>query len=239
MAELKGDDEIPHDDARRARQNRARRSHAFLRRGMIVALALGAFVLVEAVWRPFSNEADACSVDEARDARSQQGAALEDVLPGFVAARGGRKVPAVDLVAPDGPISTAYFSTQLPRTILINFWASWCAPCREEMPALDQLNAHFAQDDFSVIAVNLDRGEGSAELVETLFDAWGIASLVPYRDPDNEAYLGLRDAGGLGQGLPASLLVGPSGCEIGRLIGPAFWSDDEVIESLADLLKSG
>ncbi len=110
------------------------------------------------------------------------------------------------------------------RTVLINLWATWCAPCRKEMPALDQLQADLGNDDFEVVAVNLDRG-GKAKPLAFL-DEIGVSSLAYYHDNSNKLMKDLRERA-RATGLPTTILVGPEGCEIGTMYGPAEWASDE------------
>ena len=102
------------------------------------------------------------------------------------------------------------------RIVLINLWATWCAPCVTEMPALDRLQAKLGGPDFEIIAIALDRqGE---RLVRPFFEKLGLARLALYLDPGNSASRKLN-----ARGLPISVLVDRSGREIGRVLGPAQW----------------
>jgi thiol-disulfide isomerase/thioredoxin len=106
------------------------------------------------------------------------------------------------------------------RVLLINFWATWCAPCIEEMPALDRLHAKLGGDAFAVIALSTDRQGRS--LVEPFLGKLGLQELAIYLDSKSEAMraLGLR-------GLPTTILFDREGREIGRLEGAAAWDSAE------------
>ena len=106
------------------------------------------------------------------------------------------------------------------KVILVNFWATWCAPCREEMPSLDRLQQAMGGKDFEVVIVSLDRA-GYARAAAFL-DEIGIKNLVTYIDPGIKA---ARKLGALG--LPVTLLLNRKGDEIGRLTGPAEWDSAE------------
>ena len=108
------------------------------------------------------------------------------------------------------------------RVVLVNLWATWCAPCRKEMPTLADLQKQLGSKDFEVVAVSVDRKgieASSAYLKETDADALGL-----YVDDTTKS---LDDLQGLG--LPLTVLVDRKGNEIGRLLGPAEWNSAEAI----------
>ncbi|MCR4283437.1 MAG: TlpA family protein disulfide reductase [Bauldia sp.] len=129
-----------------------------------------------------------------------------------------------DLVfkAPDGGASgLAAFSGQI---VLLNLWATWCVPCRAEMPALDRLQASLGGDDFAVVAVNVDvRNE---ERARAFLEDIGVDNLAFYSDPSLAMFNNLKRRG-LAFGLPTSLLLDGKGCGIGMVEGPAMWDSDE------------
>lgn len=102
------------------------------------------------------------------------------------------------------------------RVVLLNLWATWCIPCRKEMPGLDRLQAEFGSDKFEVVAVSADRKglEGSKQFLDQI----KIGKLGLYADPSVRITSTLKAIG-----MPATLLIDRDGREIGRLIGPAEW----------------
>lgn len=106
------------------------------------------------------------------------------------------------------------------RVVLVNLWATWCLPCREEMPALDRLQAALGGPDFEVVAININR-QGRA-VAEDFLDEIGVQHLAFYNDATAKIRPALR-----GFGLPVSILVDRETREIGRLIGPAEWDAPE------------
>ena len=108
------------------------------------------------------------------------------------------------------------------KFVLLNFWATWCAPCREEMPTLDRLQAELGGPDFEVAALSIDRGVPI--VVRTYYDEIGIKALRIYIDQSGEASSALGV-----NGIPATLLIDRAGRELGRKIGPAEWDSPEVI----------
>jgi thiol-disulfide isomerase/thioredoxin len=106
------------------------------------------------------------------------------------------------------------------KTILLNLWATWCAPCRKEMPSLDRLQRELGSDRFEVVTLALERNGAAA--AEKFFKTNKIESLKLYVDPSTRAGSQLRALG-----LPVTILVDPSGNEIGRIAGPADWGSAE------------
>lgn len=111
-----------------------------------------------------------------------------------------------------------------PGLSLVNLWATWCAPCRKEMPALDQLQAALGSDRFRVVAINVDTRD--ADKPRKFLNDIGVASLAYYADPKAASFQTLR-AAGRGFGLPTTLLVDAQGCEIGHIAGPAEWASPD------------
>ncbi|SOB99427.1 thiol:disulfide interchange protein TlpA [Stappia indica] len=110
------------------------------------------------------------------------------------------------------------------KVVLVNLWATWCAPCRKEMPALDQLQAELGSDDFEVVAVSVDQtGE---EKPRAFLKEIGVSNLAFYADPTMKIFQDVR-ARGRAPGLPTTLLVDGKGCEIGALMGPAEWASED------------
>ena len=106
------------------------------------------------------------------------------------------------------------------KVVLLNLWATWCAPCRKEMPALDRLQAALGSDQFEVVALSVDRA--GLEGAKKFLDHINVRSLKLYADPTAKIGSQLKVAG-----LPATLLLDRQGREIGRLTGPAEWDSEE------------
>lgn len=115
------------------------------------------------------------------------------------------------------------------RPVLLNIWATWCVPCRKEMPSLDRLQAKFDISRLQVVAISIDH-EGLAA-VKRFYDELGLKSLGVYLDPSTMA------ANRLGFiGVPGTLLIDAQGREIGRKLGPAEWDSTEVVALLSQHL---
>lgn len=111
------------------------------------------------------------------------------------------------------------------KSVLLNVWATWCGPCRKEMPALDRLQSKLGSDDFQVIALSIDRGGVAA--VKSFYDEIDIRALAIYVDPttDAQATLGIV-------GVPTTLLVDREGREVARYTGPAEWDRPDVVATI-------
>jgi thiol-disulfide isomerase/thioredoxin len=109
------------------------------------------------------------------------------------------------------------------KTVLLNIWATWCVPCRKEMPALDRLETALAGPNFQVVPLSIDRG--GADVVRKFFAEIGIKKLGMYLDVSGDATRKLSVVG-----LPTTIILDRDGREIGRLIGPAEWDEPENID---------
>ncbi|NGO53498.1 thiol:disulfide interchange protein TlpA [Allomesorhizobium camelthorni] len=124
--------------------------------------------------------------------------------------------------APDGNAMTV--ADRAGKTLLVNLWATWCAPCRAEMPALDALQKELGSEKFEVVAVNVDTGD-DAKRKKFLADT-GVEALGYYRDNTMATFEELKMRG-LALGLPVTLLVDGEGCLLAHMNGPAEWSSDD------------
>ena len=124
--------------------------------------------------------------------------------------------------------STVSFADYAGQVVLVNFWATWCAPCRQEMPQLAALQAAMGSQDFQVVTIAT--GRNGLPAMQRFFDEIGVDNLPLHRDPQQML---ARDMGVMG--LPVSVLLNRDGQEVGRLIGDADWSSPSamaIIEAL-------
>ena len=110
------------------------------------------------------------------------------------------------------------------KTVLLNLWATWCVPCREEMPALNALEKDMGSDKFQVVAVNIDTGDD--EKPKAFLSETGVDSLKLYRDNTIGVFNSLKKEG-LAFGLPVTLLIDDKGCLISAMNGPAAWDSED------------
>ncbi|RWK92161.1 MAG: TlpA family protein disulfide reductase [Mesorhizobium sp.] len=130
-------------------------------------------------------------------------------------------LPEIGFVDRDGRPKT--LADYAGKVVLLNVWATWCAPCRKEMPTLDRLQAKLGGSDFEVVALSMDRKGPDA--VKKFFVEIGVTHLALNIDPSAQAMFTLGAVG-----LPMTLLIDRQGKEIGRLIGPAEWDAPDMID---------
>ncbi|GHA38812.1 hypothetical protein GCM10007989_38200 [Devosia pacifica] len=118
------------------------------------------------------------------------------------------------------------------RVTLLNVWATWCAPCREEMPALDRLQQAVGSDQIKVVALSIDRTGNEA--VQPFFDEINVKSLGIYLDPS----MNVMEAAGV-VGLPTTLLISREGIEVYRWVGPVEWDLPRTANAIRLYLENG
>jgi thiol-disulfide isomerase/thioredoxin len=132
-------------------------------------------------------------------------------------------VPELSFLDGDGnQLSLADFRG---KVVVLNLWATWCAPCRHEMPGLDRLQAEHGGPDLHVLALSLDRGEIGK--IREFYAEVGLQHLGIYHDSKAAAGRVLR-----APGLPTTLVIDREGREVGRVLGPAEWDSDEAVALL-------
>jgi thiol-disulfide isomerase/thioredoxin len=150
------------------------------------------------------------------------------------------EVAAVAVAAAPRPVPELSFKDASGRTraiaewhgrlVLLNLWATWCVPCRKEMPALNALAAQRAGNDFAVVAVNIDTRD--PDKPRAFLREIGASHLDYYADPSAKVFQQLK-AAGWAFGMPTTLLVDPAGCEVASLAGPADWASTDAAELIA------
>jgi thiol-disulfide isomerase/thioredoxin len=139
-----------------------------------------------------------------------------------------RPLPDVSFV--DGTGRAMTLADFQGKVVLLNIWATWCVPCREEMPTLDRLQAELSGPDFQVVPLSIDRA--GLDVVRKFYDEIGVEHLAIYVDSSGKAS---RELGAVG--LPTTLLVDREGRELGRLVGPAEWDSPEVVAFIRGQLE--
>jgi thiol-disulfide isomerase/thioredoxin len=120
------------------------------------------------------------------------------------------------------------------RTVLLNLWATWCVPCRKEMPALAALQQKMGGPGFEVVAVNIDTRD--PDKPKAWLQQAGVSGLAYYADASARVFQELK-AIGKAVGMPTSLLIDGSGCEIAYLAGPAEWGSDDAVKLVQAALQ--
>ena len=118
------------------------------------------------------------------------------------------------------------------RVVLLNLWATWSAPCRKEMPALDRLKADLGGKDFDVVAISIDRGgfDKPREFLQEI----KVANLKLYNEPSGRLGPKLKAFG-----MPTTLLIDRNGKELGRLVGPAEWDSEDAVALIKAAIGKG
>ena len=145
-----------------------------------------------------------------------------------------KPAPEIAFLGPGGqPMTLADLKG---RTVLLNLWATWCAPCRHEMPALDKLQAELGGPHFEVVAVNLDTR--NPDRPKAWLKEAGVERLAYYADPQGKLFQVLQRSGHV-VGLPTTMLIGPDGCELAILKGPADWASEDALTLVRAALAGG
>jgi thiol-disulfide isomerase/thioredoxin len=146
----------------------------------------------------------------------------------FVYAKSPETLPAIAFEDGEGrPRTLADFTG---KVVLLNLWATWCAPCRKEMPGLDRLQAAAGGPGFEVVALSVDRQGASA--ARKFLDETQVRNLKLYVDSSSRSLGQLKVTG-----LPTTILIGRQGQEIGRLAGPAEWDSPDARRLIDAALK--
>jgi len=198
---------------------------------LIVIVALGVAGIYGIAGRTGNGEAAICAESKAL-AKS-----VDAVATGEVAALIVNETPrqVADLAFLDDTGRKRTLSEWKGRAVLFNLWATWCAPCRHEMPALDALQNDLGNDDFEVVTVNIDAGDDVKP--KKFLDEVKVENLAYYADHSNTVFRELKKQG-RAFGLPTTLLIDRNGCEIAHMAGPAQWDSGDA-KAVIRLLKEG
>lgn len=157
------------------------------------------------------------------DWKAAQEAGLEKLVPSADA----RPLPDIEFTDPEGNAHT--LADYQGQVVLLNFWATWCAPCREEMPSLDRLQTELGGDDFQVVPVAT--GRNPPEKIDRFFQENGIENLPVLLDPRQQL---AREMAVIG--LPVTVLINRDGEEVARLLGDADWASEPAKEVIRQLM---
>ncbi|WP_298967632.1 TlpA disulfide reductase family protein [uncultured Methylobacterium sp.] len=194
-------------------------------------LALGGGLLVAALGLGAALYGSRDGGNSACPAAAATAARLAPLARGEVAAlqvdRSPKPAPALSFRGPDG--QPASLESLRGKTVLLNLWATWCAPCKAEMPALDRLQGALGGPDFEVVALNVDTR--NLDRPQAWMKENGITRLAFYADPPGQSLPVLQKSGDL-VGLPTTLLIDPAGCRLGVMKGPAEWASEDALRLL-------
>lgn len=188
--------------------------------GLVLVAAAGGAAAFYSGWGGAGNSACAPSTPIAQKmaplARGEVAAAQVSQQPG--------PLPDLGFTGPDGKAMT--LADFRGRTVLLNLWATWCAPCKAEMPALDKLQAQLGGPDFEVVAVNIDTRD--LDKPKHWLKAKRIEKLAYYADQEAKIFQDLK-AVGKAEGMPTTLVVSKEGCQLAIVHGAADWSSGDAL----------
>ena len=194
---------------------------------------LAAFLLLSAC----SGSQDQAEIGQCQNSK-KVASAIEPLIGGELAAfnlsAAPQKMPLLEFVNDKGEkTNTASLGG---KAVLFNLWATWCAPCRKEMPAFGELQREFGGTDFAVAAINVDRG-GPGKPKNFLKEI-GVDNLDYYQDETMGVFNALKKQS-LAFGLPVTMLLDKEGCIIGALNGEAKWAGDEAKAMVKAAMEAG
>jgi thiol-disulfide isomerase/thioredoxin len=211
--------------------NKRNRKHASLPAKYVIAACLAViagFATVYLSFAPSDNgRGSASAPDEVASPVPQTSAGAKSgplaglntgPMTAFVARPKPLDLPDAAFDGPDGAKMT--IRDLKGKVVLLNIWATWCVPCREEMPQLNALEAELGGDGFEVVAINIDKG--GTEKAKAFLEETGAKDLAFYADPTGKLFAKLKAVG-----MPTTLLLNSQGQEMGRLVGPADWASPE------------
>ncbi len=184
--------------------------------GVVVVAALSAGIYVTLTGQRNGTASVACAPSKALALSLDPLAKGE--LAAFQVAREPETLSELAFTGPDGQAMT--LAAFKGKVTLVNLWATWCAPCRKEMPALDRLAGALGGDDFAVVPVSIDIGDSGRPAA--YLQQIGVKNLPLYIDQTTEIFEGLKKQH-LALGLPVTVLLDRNGCRLGHINGPAEW----------------
>jgi thiol-disulfide isomerase/thioredoxin len=201
------------------------------RAAIVAAGVLASLVLILVIYGIMPPGGKEAGVSPACQKTADLEARLTPLVHGEIAAlalaQRPKPIPELRFDAPDG--TKASLADFKGRTVLFNLWATWCIPCRQEMPALDHLQSMLGSKDFTVVAVNIDTAR--LDRPKAFLEEIGVKSLEFYADPTAGVFQSLKQ-GGKVLGLPTTILIGKDGCEVGTVAGPVQWDSQDALALL-------
>jgi thiol-disulfide isomerase/thioredoxin len=204
----------------------------------VAGLLVAGVAIAVAVWVSNGGGSTAKECPAQPEARAAIDAAAQGELAALNATADGRSF--AKLAFEDGAGTPSSIAAFKGKMLLVNFWASWCIPCREEMPALNALAEKLNSDKFQVLPINLDIGDSGLGKAKAFLADGNWPNLPLFADPTYKAF-DLLKTQAVAIGLPTTLLLDENGCELAVLQGPAEWNSpdgERVVKALVGLRKS-
>jgi thiol-disulfide isomerase/thioredoxin len=199
--------------------------------GLVVGLGLAGAVYGIAAFKRNAAEAGDPACKPAVELARKIAPLVRGEVAGLVVAEKPLRLP--NLTMRDAAGGERRLDSWRGRTVLLNLWATWCVPCRQEMPALDALQAKLGGPAFEVVAVNIDTRD--PDKPKNWLKEVGIARLAYYADQSAKVFQELKVVG-RATGMPTTLLVDAAGCEVGTIFGPAEWAGEDAVRVVSAAL---
>lgn len=199
----------------------------------IAGLAAFGLVRVYGIGGAGGNDDASGKCNAAPAAAARLAPALRDDVAGLVPATAPRDLSTLAFRDVDGSPTT--LAAWKGRVVLVNLWATWCPPCRAEMPALDRLQAKAGSKDFEVVTINLDSRD--PDRPKAFLAEIGATTLANRTDATLGVFKTLKQIG-LASGLPTTILVDRQGCELGTMAGAAHWDGPAALTLIEAASKS-
>ncbi|MEM7299944.1 MAG: TlpA disulfide reductase family protein [Pseudomonadota bacterium] len=197
-----------------------------------VLVAIGVGLGVYALSAVNSNQADAAQCSQSQSLAKTIDPFLLGDVAGLTPVKEARNLSGLTFNNGEGqPVTLADWSG---RTVLLNLWATWCAPCLHEMPALNALQGAFGSDSFELVAVSVDLK--SDQKPRAFYEKEKIDKLAFYQDASLSIFNNLKKMK-LAIGMPTTVLIGPDSCAVAVLHGPAEWSGEDAKALIQAALK--
>jgi thiol-disulfide isomerase/thioredoxin len=207
-----------------AAKSHAKRRLAVIAAGSLAGVAVG-LAAVYGISAFIGNRAGDAQCRPAVETAGRIAPLARGEVAGVVAASRPLLIP--DLAFRDGSGAERHLAQWRGRTVLLNLWATWCIPCRKEMPALDALQAKLGSPQFEVVSINIDTRD--ADKPRAWLKEVGITRLGYYADSGAKVFQDLKLVG-RAIGMPTTILLDPQGCEIGTIAGPAEWASEDAVK---------
>ena len=207
-----------------AAKGHARRRLAVVAAGGLAGVAIG-LAAVYGIGAFLGNRAGDAQCRLAAETAARIAPLARGEVAGVVAASRPLLVP--DLTFRDSSGAERRLTQWRGRTVLLNLWATWCVPCRKEMPALDALQGKLGSPQFEVVSINIDTRD--ADKPRAWLKEVGVTRLGYYADSSAKVFQDLKLIG-RAIGMPTTVLLDPQGCEIGTIAGPAEWASEDALK---------
>lgn len=216
--------------------NRKRRSKVLgtiLLVGGISLVAAGVYVMMGGYGNDTINTASTKASVNVIARASKLGKSAQGDVAAMIALEEPKLMPAHQFIDPNGDLQS--IDMFKGKITLVNLWATWCAPCREEMPALSELQTAKQGADFEVVTINIDRGDRNKP--EGFLNEIGVDNLPLYQDSSMGIFNALKKEG-LAFGLPVTMLLDENGYILASMNGPAHWSSQDALNYIDAAIAS-